>query len=80
MKRSSCSFDLGDENTRIKALEIVLQKVLEDPHHDSITNVNYSNEKNFPNHSSTTNELNSFNDRKFEDSHQLKKTFCHIFR
>ena len=60
--------DLGDENTRIKALEIVLQKVLEDPHHDSITNVNYSNEKNFinnsSNYSSTTNEINSFNDRK----------------
>ncbi|CAF0960343.1 unnamed protein product [Adineta ricciae] len=56
----------GDENTRIKALEIVLQKVLEDPHHDNITNVNYSNEKNFlnncSNYPSTTNEINSFND------------------
>ncbi|UJR29827.1 hypothetical protein I4U23_017370 [Adineta vaga] len=52
----------GDENIRIKALEIVLQKILEDPHHDSITSVNYSNEKNFHhnsfNHSSNLNEFN----------------------
>ncbi|CAF1163468.1 unnamed protein product [Rotaria sp. Silwood1] len=35
----------GEDDIRTKALEIVLEKLLEDPHHDSIPSVNYSNEK-----------------------------------
>ena len=51
---------LGDDGIRMKALEIVLEKLLDDPHHDSIPSVNYLNEKN-----SSSNEFQSFNDRKF---------------
>ncbi|CAF1114453.1 unnamed protein product [Adineta steineri] len=56
----------GDDAIRVKALDVVLQKIIEDPHHDSITSVNYSNEKNSSinlyNHSSTINDIPSFND------------------
>jgi hypothetical protein len=45
----------------MKALEIILEKLLDDPHHDSIPSVNYLNEKN-----SSSNEIQSFNDRKFD--------------
>jgi hypothetical protein len=47
----------------MKALEIVLEKLLDDPHHDSIPSVNYLNEKNSS--SNNFNEIQSFNDRKF---------------
>jgi len=54
----------GDDGIRIKALEIVLQKILEDPHHDSIPSVNYSNDKTSSfNHTTNINEIQSFNDR-----------------
>ena len=59
MNRINNSY-LGDDGIRMKALEIVLEKLLDDPHHDSIPSVNYLNEKN-----SSSNEIQSFNDRKF---------------
>ncbi|CAF0912806.1 unnamed protein product [Didymodactylos carnosus] len=33
---------IGDEITRRKTLEVVLSKILQDPHHDSVPSVNYS--------------------------------------
>jgi hypothetical protein len=66
---------LGDDGIRIKALEIVLQKLLEDPHHDSVPSVNYSNEKNSSinsyNHPTTVNDIPTFNDRMYSDTSQI---------
>lgn len=64
IKRSFVFVDnSGDDDIRIRALEIVLTKILDDPHHDSIPSVNYLND----NHSSSVNfhESQSFNDRNF---------------
>ncbi|CAF5000807.1 unnamed protein product, partial [Rotaria sp. Silwood1] len=56
-----------DDEVRIKALEIVLEKILEDLHHDSIPSVNYSNGKgssiNLP---SIMNDIQPFHDRIYQ--------------
>jgi len=42
--------------------------MLEDPHHDSVPSVNYSNEKNFSfNNSTNLNDIQSLNDRMYLD-------------
>ncbi|CAF4614413.1 unnamed protein product [Rotaria sp. Silwood2] len=53
----------GEDEIRTKALEIVLEKILEDPHHDSVSSVNYSNDK-IPsiNPPSIINDIQSFHD------------------
>jgi hypothetical protein len=65
----------------MKALEIVLQKLLEDPHHDSVPSVNYSNERNSSIHSYNQqlniNHIQSFNDRMF--SYYIQKQFIYSF-
>lgn len=59
-------FCLGEDDIRIKALEIVLEKVLEDPHHDSVPSVNYTNEKTSSiNSPSIFNDIQSFHDRMY---------------
>ncbi|CAF3307516.1 unnamed protein product [Rotaria sp. Silwood2] len=56
----------GEDEIRTKALEIVLEKILEDPHHDSVSSVNYSNDK-IPsiNPPSIINDIQSFHDRMY---------------
>jgi hypothetical protein len=45
---------------------MVLEKIFEDPHHDSIPSVNYSNEKiSSFNHPNNFNDIQSFNDRMY---------------
>jgi len=45
---------------------MILEKIFEDPHHDSIPSVNYSNEKlSSFNHENNLNSIQSFNDRMF---------------
>lgn len=57
------SFSIGDDRIRIRALESVLTKILDDPHHDSIPSVNYFYENNSSSMNFT--DIPSFNDRNF---------------
>ncbi|CAF1322022.1 unnamed protein product [Rotaria magnacalcarata] len=53
----------GEDEIRLKALEIVLEKILEDPHHDSVPSVNYSNDKTASMNSlSIMNDIQPFHD------------------
>ena len=59
----------GDDEIRNRALEMVLRKVVDDPHHDSIPSVNYFNENNSS--SVNFNESQLFPDRKYSSKNRF---------